>query len=253
MSDSFFTVYRTASWSSSFPLWGRTHLMWLGGFAVLLLIVLPLYARAGEKARRVSLCIMTGLLAADELFKHGMLLRLGEEDVDYLPLHLCSVGLFFCLWYAVHPDRWAGELLFAVSLPGAAVALLFPGWSILPPESFLTIHSFTFHMLLCLIPLCLLASGEIRPDARRLWFCALFLAVTAVPIRFLDKKWGTNFYFLNFAGTGNPLSWFEDRLGNPGYLVGLPICIAVLWGVMYGILALIRAARKQKRSLCDPH
>ncbi len=253
MSDSFFTVYRTASWSSSFPLWGRTHLMWLGGFAVLLLIVLPLYARAGEKARRVSLCIMTGLLAADELFKHGMLLRIGEEDVDYLPLHLCSVGLFFCLWYAVHPDRWAGELLFAVSLPGAAVALLFPGWSILPPESFLTIPSFTFHMLLCLIPLCLLASGEIRPDARRLWFCALFLAVTAVPIRFLDKKWGTNFYFLNFAGTGNPLSWFEDRLGNPGYLVGLPICIAVLWGVMYGILALIRAARKQKRSLCDPH
>ena len=243
MKEEFFTVYRTADWSTSFPLWGRTHLCWLGAFAVLAALIVPLYAKAGEKTRRAMLLAMTGLLLADEIFKHAILFKIGEEDVDYLPLHLCSVGLFFCLWYAAHPDRWAGELLFAVSLPGAAVALLFPGWSILPPGSFMTIHSFTFHMLLCLIPLCLLASGELKLDARRLWFCALFLAVTAVPIRFLDKRWGTNFYFLNFAGTGNPLSWFEARLGNPGYLIGLPVCIAGVWGLIYAIYAI---AQKKK-------
>ncbi len=245
MNDPFFVVYRTASWSGAFPLWGRVHLLWLAGSAVLLLILLPLYRSAGRKGRRGILLVLTALLLCDELWKHGMLLYLGEEDVDYLPLHLCSVGLFVCLWYAVHPDAWSGELLFAVSLPGAAVALLFPGWSVLPPGSFLTIHSFTFHMLLCAIPLCLLVSGEVKPDARRLWFCALFLAVTAVPIWFLDRRWGTNFYFLTYPGTGNPLSWFEEKLGNPGYLVGLPICIAALWTVMYAAVGAVRAIRKK--------
>ena len=143
------------------------------------------------------------------------------------------------------PGVLPGELLYAVSLPGAAVALLFPGWSDLPPESFLTVHSFTFHLLLAAIPLCLLVSGEVKPDARRLWFCAMFLAVTAVPIWFLDRRWGTNFYFLTYPGTGNPLSWFEEKLGNPGYLVGLPICIAALWAVMYAAVGTVRAVRKK--------
>ena len=247
MTGGLFTVYRTARWDSSFPLWGRDHLIWLGLFCVLAAVVLPLCRRMKAKRRRWTLLALTGLLLADEAFKHILLLLLGEEDVDYLPLHLCSVGLFVCLWYAVRPNRYAGELLFAVCLPGAAVALLFPGWSVLPAWSLLSVHSFTFHMLLCLIPLALLASGELRPDPRRLWFCMLFLVGTAVPVWFLDRLWGTNFYFLTYPGTGNPLVWFEARFGNPGYQIGLPVCAALLWAVQYGVVALIRSLRKRGR------
>ena len=157
------------------------------------------------------------------------------------------IGLFICLWYALRPNPWAGELLFAVSLPGAAMALLFPGWSILPPGSFLTIHSFTFHMLLCLIPMLLLSTGEVRPDPRRLWFCAVFLVGTAIPIWLLDRRWGTNFYFLSYPGVGNPLVWFEEWFGNPGYQIGLPVCAAVLWAVQYGIVWLTRRLRRSKK------
>ena len=240
MSDTFFTVYRTARWDTSFSLWGKEHLIWLGIFCVLAVLLLIPYRRMGDMGRLRTLHALTALLFADELLKHLFLLRLGEEDVDYLPLHLCSVGLFVCIWYAIRPNRYAGELLFAVSLPGAAVALLFPGWSVLPPWSFLSIHSFTFHMLLCLIPLALLVSGELKPHPGRLWFCMLFLVGTAIPVWFLDRRWGTNFYFLTYPGTGNPLVWFEARFGNPGYQIGLPVCAAILWAVEYGILALAR-------------
>ena len=221
-------------------MWGAAHLGWLAGFAVFLAVLLPLYRRAGERARRRVLCSLALLLLADELAKHGVLLWLGEEDIDYMPLHLCSVGLFICLWYAARPGVWAGELLYAVSLPGALIALLFPGWSVLPPFGFLSIHSFTFHMLLAAIPLCLLVSGELRPRAGRLWFCALFLLVTALPVWAIDRRWGTNFYFLTYPGTGNPLIWFEALFGNPGYQIGLPVLTALLWAGMYGIPAAVR-------------
>ena len=246
MDNPFFTVYRTARWDTSFPLWGRAHLLWLGAFLAALLLLLIPYRRMGERGRRRTILVLTGLLLADELAKHGFLLWLGEEDVDYLPLHLCSVGLFVCLWYALRPNRYAGELLFAVSLPGAAIALLFPGWSVLPARSFLTIHSFTFHILLCLIPLLLLSSGELKPDPRRLWFCAAFLLVTAIPVWLLDKRWGTNFYFLTYPGTGNPLVWFEARFGNPGYQIGLPVCTGILWIVQYGLYGAVRAVGKRR-------
>ena len=247
MRDTLFTVYRTASWDTSFALWGREHLIWLGLFCVSAAVLLPLYRRMGKIGRRRALLVLTGLLLADEAFKHLLLLALGEEDVDYLPLHLCSIGLFVCLWYAVHPNRYAGELLFAVSLPGAAVALLFPGWSVLPPWSLLSVHSFTFHMFLCLIPLALLASSELKPDPKRLWFCMLFLIVTAVPVWFVDRRFGTNFYFLTYPGVGNPLVWFEERFGNPGYQIGLPVCAAILWAVQYGIALSVRRIRENGR------
>lgn len=236
----FYRVYRTARAGEGFPLWGPYHLSWLAGSALFLVLLLIVCRRSGTRARRGILLTLTGLLTADELFKHAMLLLLGEEGADYLPLHLCSVGLFVCLWYAVKPGVLPGELLYAVSLPGAAVALLFPGWSDLPPESFLTVHSFTFHLLLAAIPLCLLVSGEIRPRAKRLWFCAAFLLVTAVPVWLVDRKYGTNFYFLTYPGRGNPLELFALVFGDPGYQIGLPVCTALLWLGMYGIPALIR-------------
>lgn len=59
----------------------------------------------------------------------------------------------------------------------------------------------------------------------------------------LNKKLGTNFMFLNNGGSGNPLAWAESILGNPGYLLALPVLIALVWAVMY--LPLETARRKR--------
>ena len=251
MSESFTVVYRTAGVSDGFPFWGAVHLTWLGVLAVLCAALCVLARRGSEKTKKAVFFTLTALLLLDEAAKHVFLFAIGEQAPDYLPLHLCSIGLFVCLWYALRPNPWAGELLFAVSLPGALIALAFPGWADLPASSFLAWHSFTFHILLALIPIFLLASGELKPNAKRLWFCALFLLVTAIPIWFVDRRFGTNFYFLTYPGRGNPLGWFEKLFGNPGYQIGLPILAGAFWLAEYGILALLRRSGRAKSERRD--
>ncbi len=244
MNESFFVVYRTAGASDGFPFWGAAHLVWLGVLLALCAALCVFARRGSEKAKKAVFFTLVSLLLLDEAAKHVFLFLTGEQAADYLPLHLCSVGLFICFWYALRPNPWAGELLFAVSLPGALIALAFPGWSDLPASSFLAWHSFTFHILLALIPVFLLASGELKPSVKRLWFCAVFLLVTAIPIWFVDRRFGTNFYFLTYPGRGNPLGWFEKLFGNPGYQIGLPILAGAFWLVEYGVLSLARRVKE---------
>ena len=244
MQNAFYVTYQTAGDENCYDYFGREHLTWLLCGALFILLVVLVCRAAKPKARRAVLIALASLIVADECAKHIFLLSIGMERMDYMPLHLCSIGLVWCVIYAIRPNKLCGEFLYAVCLPGALAALLFPGWAILPLGSFISIHSYTYHILLAAFPCAVLFSGEHRPSVRRLPICAAILAAMCVPIWFINKKTGTNFFFLNYAGRGNPLTWFEDRLGNPGYLIGLPLLAAVLWGLMY--LPFIIADRRKK-------
>jgi len=92
-------------------------------------------------------------------------------------------------------------------------------------------HSFTVHVLLFAYPVVLTAGGDIRPNARELPKCLLFLLALAVPIYGVNLLFGTNFMFLMRADDGNPLQIFETLLGN--HLWGFPIIGAAVLSVMY--------------------
>ena len=62
----------------------------------------------------------------------------------------------------------------------------------------------------------------------------------------LNQLLGTNFMFLNGAGEGNPLTLFEQWLGDPGYLAAYPFLIALVWAVLYLPWALARRRAKEK-------
>ena len=233
MGSEFFVTYQTAKSGDGFTYFCTGHIAWLVAGAAFVALMCVLYRRAGKRLRRGLLVLLASLIVADECAKHVFLLSVGMERVDYLPLHLCSIGLVWCVIYAAHPNKLCGEFLYAVCLPGALAALFFPGWSILPLGSFISIHSFSYHILLAALPLVLLTSGEVRPSLSRLPVCAGILAVMCVPIWFVNERYGTNFFFLNYAGEGNPLSLFERLLGDPWYVVGLPIIAAIVWTLMY--------------------
>ena len=181
------------------------------------------------------------LLVCDELFKYGIAIHSGEFRPSFLPLHLCSINIFLIAAGAIRPNQRLREVLYAVCLPGAFFALLFPGWNYLPLWNALCIHSFTAHILLLLYPL-LLISGGFRPDIRRFaGTIPVALAVVGLVYCF-NRVFGTNFMFLSRAGDGNPLSWFESLLGSPGYLMGIPVIAAICWGLLYGVPALRKRA-----------
>lgn len=200
------------------------------------------YRRWDERKRLRCRRTIALLLVLDELFKDISTLATGRFQMDFLPLHLCSINIFVILADAVKPRENLREVLYAVCLPGAFFALLTPGWSYLPLWNALCIHSFTAHILLFLYP-ALLLWGGFRPSFRRFlrvlpWCLPPVAAAFAV-----NQIFGTNFMFLRYAGEGNPLSWFESFLGSPGYLAGIPVLAGLCWALLFGAPALWRRAK----------
>lgn len=220
-----------------FPLFGAGHLIWLFLLIILCLVLGQYYARWREEKRQRCRRVLAALLLLDEAFKLIVTTALDRFQPDFLPLHLCSINIFVILADALRPREALREELYAVCLPGASFALLFPGWAYLPIGNALCIHSFTAHILLFLYPY-LLLRGRFRPRFRR-FLRVLPFCLPAVGLAYLfNRIFGTNFMFLQYAGEGNPLSLFEIWLGRPGYLVGIPILAGLCWAVLYGVPAL---------------
>lgn len=84
----------------------------------------------------------------------------GAFSVGYLPLHLCSVAMFICLYAAWHPrSDTVGQLLWSLCFSGGLAALLFPNWTKLPLWHFLSIHSFIYHAMLVQFSLIAVITG----------------------------------------------------------------------------------------------
>lgn len=212
------------------------HLFWLGTAAALCAALGLAYRRWGDGGRRACNRALAALLVCDELFKYFIAFKSGEFRPSFLPLHLCSINIFLIAADALRPNPLLREALYAVCLPGALFALVFPGWAYLPMWNALCIHSFTAHILLLLYPVLLMAGG-FHPSFRRfVKTLPVMLAVVGIVACF-NRAFGTNFMFLARAGEGNPLSWFESFLGSTGYLIGIPIIAALCWAVLYGLPA----------------
>lgn len=234
MWEYFFETTETVKEGIGFEIFGKTHLIWLFSIALLGVLLCMTYIRSNESGRRAILWTVCILTLCNEIAKYTVLGISGNFKVDYLPLHLCSINIFVILAYMITKKAILAEILYAASLPGALAALLFPSWTALPPTSFMHIHSFTVHFELMIFPLLLLVGGFV-PSFRRLSKAFPAILSVAVFVYIFNKIFDTSFMFLNGAGEGNPLSFFEDILGDPLYIVSIPFLLCIVWGVMYGI------------------
>lgn len=235
-----------------FQLFSTPHLCWLVIAVATCLSLCLAYHRRDEKARRRLELWAAGLILFSELAKDLSLVIAGEYSIYYLPLHLCGLAIFITLIHAVKGWTFIGELLYSTCMPGAACALLFPDWVRYPVFNFLSINSFFVHILLTAYPMMLFFGGKIRPRARRLPFCFLFLVIISVPIYFFDKRIDANFLFLNWPSPGSPLVWFEKWLGNPGYILGYVPMAAVVWTALY-LPVELRRRQKSGANNISPH
>lgn len=243
----FFDVWGRGS--EGFELFDLTHLFWLlvtCAAAVALCVGqhrLPMEKRKGLR-RAVGLTLI-----ALQLVRAGVLMALGEYDLGYLPLHLCGMAVYIEAFDCLVPNRFTHELCYAVCMPGALMALVFPNWTYLPFFNFLHIACFAIHVLLVVYPLTVLTGGDFRPSVKRLPFCFLFLAAVSLPVHLFNKANGTNYMFLEQAPKGSPLEWFEGVFGTPGYLLGVPMIMLALWSVMYApfVVGDVRRKRAAKK------
>ena len=179
-----------------FDTFSSAHFLWLGIAAVAIALAMVLFRYLGEKGRRRMFVVVTVLMLADELLKYVATAVTGQFEVQFLPFHLCSVNLFVALFNTIKPNKVTKNILYALCLPGAIIALLVPTWTSLPQWNVMFLHFETVHMLLVLYPCMLLASG-FKPDYKVLLWVALFLLGVCVPAVALNTIFDTNFLFLN--------------------------------------------------------
>ena len=216
-----------------YPLFGTVHLIELALSALFLLCMVWGYRRSTPRIRRHILVGGTAALRADEAALLLGMACTGQWNWSYLPLHLCSINVFVCLYNTLTDRSWCKEELYALCIPGAALALLCPSWRDVPGWfTLINLHSVSIHALLVLYPVLLVAGGY-RPSVRRVPQVLAFLFGSALPIYFLNKPLHTNFYFLNNPYGNVITSTFTAWFGEKFYILGFLPAIALALVLMY--------------------
>lgn len=218
---------------AGFAIFDTIHLTWLSFITISIILASYLYTGfSTNHQQRYQKCIFWLLLLL-ECAKQIFLLMTNQYSYWSPPLHLCGLGIFIAGLHAYLPSRTTATLLYALTLPGAVIALLFPGWTADPTGGFLHIHSFIFHALLVMFVCPLIATRQLDLRWQDLWRAALFLLITVPLIYAYNAAFHTNFMFLNRPVAGTPLQWLYDGFGSSGYLLSLTSAVAILWVLLY--------------------
>lgn len=204
-----------------FEMFGPVHLLWIFAGTVLSAGLCLAYKKT--KAKRGFDRAVGAALLFLILIREVYLAVTGHLSVFELPLHLCSLAGIFCFVHSLKNFDWLGQVLYSLCLPGTLVAIVFPDWIYYPPVHFITLQGFLFHFGVALYVICQLISGRIRPDIRKLWKVFVFLAVIVPLIYLFNRRFGTNYFFVNTPSAGSPLEWLASFMGNPGYLIGYAV------------------------------
>ena len=235
-----------------YPLFGKIHILSSVITILIVLILINHLLKVGSRKRMFIIKLIPVVMLFMELFKDAFLISVHRFSVAYLPLHVCSIGIFIFLLREYLPWKWAkdffGELAYVLIMPGSMAALLFPDWTIYYPVlNFMNLYSFAWHGALILYPLLLRRSGLVKPSIKHIYQPILFLLVTTPLIYAFDKYFNCNFFFVNWPVPGSPLSYFESLLGNPGYLIGYAGLVLIILIIVYGIDLLIKTILKDER------
>ncbi len=219
------------------------HLLWLALTLFLFMYLGSRYKAMDESRRKGLRWTVSILILIDEAAKDIVFPATGQWEWAFLPLHVCSVSVFIVFLHALTGSALLSEYLYAVTLPTALMALVFPDWTgVLPFLNFECFHSFSIHMLLALYPV-MLCRGGFRPSWGRLRLLIAPIAVYWVAMYFVNNALGTNFAFVNGGASGNPLAVLEGYIG-PWYRLAFPAIAAAVWLPMYLIPAALEKRRK---------
>ena len=215
-----------------FGMWSPTHITMLIALAFLIFLIVRFYKKSDERGRlRLRRCI--GLLVVVmEILKDSVLLISGQFTWNDLPFALCGWGIVFVAADAFWTTKFTRECLYALTLPGAAFAILTPDWVGAPLFNYFSLHSFLIHSLLVAYSLMRIIAVEFKPSVRQLWRPALFMLVVVPPTIWLNRSIGTNFMFTETPVAGSPLAPIHTIFGNY-YLLGMLLLLLIFWLLMY--------------------
>ncbi|MCR5418994.1 MAG: YwaF family protein [Lachnospiraceae bacterium] len=232
-----------------YPLFGTAHLISVAVVLSAVLLICFWFRKITSEKQSKVLKAVPIVMVALELSKDLLLILNHRFGFGYLPLHLCSIGIFVFLFREYLPWKRAkdffGEVAFILIMPASVAALLDADWTYLYPVwNFINLHSYVWHGLLVLYPLLLKRKGETQPSIRHFHWVLLFLAVAVIPIFVFDKRFQCNYFFVNWPIPNSPLAVLAKYMGNPGYLVGYALLVVGTILLMYLLLWILNFLRR---------
>ena len=226
------------------PLFGTAHQLWLIvciGMGLLLVSGHRGLARYPKAQRRFELQVafLPAVLCAVHI---GAMAAFGAFRPGCLPLHLCNLAEVLAIAYAVRGDELTGNVLYGIGIIGPFAALLFPGWTTAPAFSLPAVCGFVEHTLVISYIIMKLRDKGLRPALECIWQPLVFTGIYVSAIYPFNKRWRTNFAFVNWPLPGTPLEIWEQMYGNPGYLVSYTVAFVLIEA------ALFFPWRKERRS-----
>ena len=241
MTDNLFWIHRDQIYANGldlgFSVFSPGHIVWLLAIAVMSVIVGSIYVKAGESGRsniRKGIGLSMILLDALKITVMGLF---EVRNIEFLPLHLCSVGGLATLVYAMWPGKLKLDQLFGYAFfPAALLAIFFPSANMYPWWNFYCIHIFLYHALIIFYFVMLFMSGEFRPTYSGLLISFAFMAVFAVPIYMINVRFGVNYMFIGMRSDVGVLAYLWDNVA----MVHGRLAFTLLLGVMFfGVLQVL--------------
>lgn len=239
------------------------HLCWLLVLAAMAVTGGILFAKQQYDTQLHIQAVLSITMLLVELVQDCYLKVSGHLDINQLPLHLCGLALFitaarnFSLAALCRKKGdcrqgmgirrmavYLGDVQYALCLPGALAALLFPDWTAYPPLSFMSIVGFVNHGLLVTSGLYLCLEKPFSVHIRHIWRPVTFLCLL-VPIMYaFDRAYGVNYMFLLWGPVNSPLALLEQKWQEE-YLLGYGILVMLVMVVWYLLGMLVVWLRKK--------
>ncbi|EDL66404.1 YwaF family protein [Bacillus sp. SG-1] len=170
------------------------------------------------------------ILILGEISQHLWLVLTQQWEVGNLPLHMCSISTFLCIFLFLKPSKKAFYLLFFI---GSLPAIL----SMVTPEVFYQFPHYRFikyflhHSALPWSVLYLIVYEGYRVPKKAIWTGFLLLNLIALPIFFINHLLGTNFFYLaNPTESKTILSFFGSGIM---YYINLEIATLFVFYLTY--------------------
>lgn len=216
---------------SGFSLYGPLHLGMLGMILLCCFMGCRWFCRQSPAKQEVFTHRLGILILLTELMRIGVYMSVHALNHYELPLHLCGIAVYLCAIHSLWKPDWMGQVLYALCLPGAWCALLFPDWTNYLFFSFFSLHSFFAHALIVFYIHIQTASGIIHPKLSAIWKPIVFLCLVVPPIYWFDRQFDANYMFLQLPSDGSPLL-FLSRLAGGNIATYLFLFALVVLGMM---------------------
>ena len=219
------------------------HIAMLATITVLTAAGLVLTRKISDRNAVLLMRFLSVIVLLGETLQDILLIRDGGNLIEFLPMHLCNLGIFVNLLASFTCGKiraFFAEISVVLILPGAIGALLFPDWTYRPFWSYLPLLCFFTHALLVFIPLFFLVRCYAEISFKHFWYPYLFLLVVTPPIYLLDIKTGVNYMFLLYPTQDSPLALISNYTEEKYYIPGLVAALTVILILEYAFHTVCR-------------